>query len=210
VVVLDGSVLDVADTNKNVRAFGRPAASRGKSGFPQLRFVTLLESGTHILFGAEMGGYHTGEATLAKKVVPRLPADALCLADRNFFSYALWKVALATGAALLWRVRDDLILPKLKRLPDGSYLTKIYPSGSARAKDRHGIPARLIQYKLGGQGEEYFLLCSIVDPRKFPWPLARTAVGLSANRSKKSLIAARSGAGWLASDCSALRRISSR
>lgn len=167
-VVLDGSVLDVADTSKNVRAFGRPAASRGKSGFPQLRFVTLLESGTHILFGAEMGGYRTGEATLAKKVIPRLPADALCLADRNFFSYALWKAALATGAALLWRVRDDLILPKLKRLPDGSYLTMIYPSSSARAKDRDGIPARLITYRLGGQGEEYRLLCSILDPRKAP------------------------------------------
>jgi Insertion element 4 transposase N-terminal/Transposase DDE domain len=167
-VVLDGSVLDVADTSKNVRAFGRPAASRGKSGFPQLRFVTLLESGTHILFGAEMGGYRTGEATLAKKVIPRLPPDALCLADRNFFSYPLWKAALATGAALLWRVGDHLILPKLKRLKDGSYLTEIYPSSSARTRDRHGIPARLITYRLGGQGDEYRLLCSIIEPKKAP------------------------------------------
>lgn len=167
-VVLDGSALDVADTSKNVRAFGRPAASRGKSGFPQLRFVALLESGTHVLFGAEMGGYHTGEVTLARKVVTRLPADALCLADRNFFGYPLWKAALATGAALLWRVRDDLTLPKLKRLKDGSYLTKIYPSSRARAKDLYGIPARLIEYRLGGGGETYRLLCSIVDPRKAP------------------------------------------
>lgn len=167
-VVLDGSVLDVADTRKNERAFGRPGASRGKAGFPQLRFVTLLENGTHVMFGAEMAGYHTGEATLAKKVIPRLPPDALCLADRNFFSYSLWKSALATGAALLWRVRADLILPKLKRLPDGSYLTKIYPSPAARAKDRDGIPARLIEYRLGGGGQEYRLLCSIMDPRKAP------------------------------------------
>jgi hypothetical protein len=167
-VVLDGSVLDVADTRKNERAFGRPGASRGKAGFPQLRFVTLLENGTHVMFGAEMAGYHTGEATLAKKVIPRLPPDALCLADRNFFSYSLWKSALATGAALLWRVRADLTLPKLKRLSDGSYLTKIDPSPAARAKDRAGIPARLIEYRLGGRGEEYRLLCSIMDQRKAP------------------------------------------
>jgi hypothetical protein len=168
VVVLDGSVLDVADTPKNERAFSRPVASRGKSAFPQLRFVTLLESATHVMFGAEMGGYRTGEKTLARKVITRLPPDALCLADRGFFSYPLWKAALATGAALLWRVRDDLTLPKLRRLPDGSYLTKIYPSPDARSRDCHGIPVRLIEYRLGGKGEQYLLLCSILDWRKAP------------------------------------------
>jgi transposase IS4-like protein/DDE family transposase len=167
-VTLDGSTLDVADTKPNERAFGRPGSARGKSGFPQLRFVTLLENGTHVLFGAELGRYNTGEATLARKVVGRLPAEALCLADRNFFSYPLWKAALARGAALLWRARSDLILPKLKHLSDGSYLTKIYPSPRARARDVDGIWARLITYRLGKGREEYRLLCSILDPRKAP------------------------------------------
>lgn len=167
-VTLDGSALDVADTKRNERAFGRPGVIRGKSGFPQLRFVTLLENGTHVMFGAEFGRCNTGEATLAKKVVARLPSDALCLADRYYFSYPLWKAALATGAALLWRLRSGLVVPKLKRLPDGSYLTKIYPSPHARARDIHGIPARLITYRLGKRREEYQLLCSILDPRKAP------------------------------------------
>ena len=167
-VSLDGSTLDVADTKQNERAFGRPGSGRGKSGFPQLRFVTLLENGTHVLFGAELGSYRTSEAKLAKKVVTRLPADALCLADRYFFSYPLWQAALMSGAALLWRMRSDLVLPKLKRLSDGSYLTKIYPSARARARDIGGIPARLITYRLGKGREEYRLLCSIMDPRKAP------------------------------------------
>ena len=167
-VTLDGSTLDIADTKRNERAFGRPGSARGKAGFPQLRFVTLLENGTHVLFGAELGRCNTSEITLAKKVVPRLPADSLCLADRHFFSYALWKAALATGAALLWRARATLILPKLKRLSDGSYLTKIYPSPRARARDIGGIPARLITYRLGKGRQEYRLLCSIMDPRKAP------------------------------------------
>ncbi len=167
-VVLDGSVLDVADTRKNEQAFGRPTASRGKSGFPQIRFVTLLENGTHVMFGAEMGAYRIGERTLARKMIKNLPPDALCLADRGFFSYVFWNEALATGAQLLWRVRDDLTLPKLRRLSDGSYLTKIYPSWEARSRDRGGIEARLIEYTLGGKGEQYRLLCSIVDCRKAP------------------------------------------
>lgn len=167
-VSLDGSTLDVADTKQNERAFGRPGSGRGKSGFPQLRFLTLLENGTHVLFGAELGSYRTSEAKLAKKVVARLPADALCLADRYFFSYPLWQAALMSGAALLWRMRSDLVLPKLKRLSDGSYLTKIYPSARARARDIGGIPARLITYRLGKGREEYRLLCSIMDPRKAP------------------------------------------
>ena len=37
------------------RAYGRPAASRGASAYPQLRFVSLLEAGTHVLFGTRMG-----------------------------------------------------------------------------------------------------------------------------------------------------------
>jgi hypothetical protein len=167
-VTLDGSALDVADTRPNERAFGRPGAIRGKSGFPQLRFVTLLENGTHVMFGAEVGPCSTGEATLARKVVARLPADSLCLADRYYFGYPLWKAALASGAALLWRVRAGLVFPKLKRLPDGSYLTKVYPSPRARARDVDGIPARLITYRLGKGRQEYRLLCSITDPRKAP------------------------------------------
>src|SRR5918912_4505326 len=50
-VSLDGSCLDVADTAENCAAFGRPEASRGASAFPQLRFVALVENGTHVLFG---------------------------------------------------------------------------------------------------------------------------------------------------------------
>src|SRR3954454_6835569 len=49
-VSLDGSCLDVADTAENEAAFGRPGAGRGESAFPQVRFVALVENGTHVLF----------------------------------------------------------------------------------------------------------------------------------------------------------------
>src|SRR4051794_6945456 len=126
-VSLDGSCLDVADTAENDDAFGRPEASRGESAFPQVRFVALVENGTHVLFGARLGGFADGETTLARDALTALRAGMLCLADRQFFGHALWREAAATGADLLWRVKRNLRLPRETRLTDGSYLTTIYP-----------------------------------------------------------------------------------
>jgi len=119
-VSVDGSTLEVADTQENEKAFGRPPASRGTSAYPQVRFVSLVENGTHVLFGTRLGGYHDGEVTLAHKALPSLRKEMLCLGDRNFFGFDLWKKARATGADLLWRVKKNLRLPCEKRLSDGS------------------------------------------------------------------------------------------
>lgn len=54
VVTIDGFILDVAESEENVKAFGRPGSSRGKSAYPQVRVVGFLENGTHAFFGAEM------------------------------------------------------------------------------------------------------------------------------------------------------------
>src|SRR3954467_3075850 len=92
-VSLDGSCLDVADTAENEAAFGRPGAGRGESAFPQLRFVALVENGTHILFGARLGGFAEGETTLAHGALPALGPGMLCLADRQGFGHARWRGA---------------------------------------------------------------------------------------------------------------------
>jgi hypothetical protein len=111
-VSLDGSCLEVADTDENRTAFGLPGASRGASAFPQLRFVALVENGTHVLFGTRQGRFADGETTLAYDVLTALRPGMLCLADRQFFGHALWQVATATGADLLWRVKHNLRLPR--------------------------------------------------------------------------------------------------
>src|ERR1019366_2006251 len=125
-VSMDGSTLDVADEEGNAEAFGRPGSSRGESAYPQLRFVSLAEIGTRVLFGSRMADYATSEIALAKTVLPALRKAMLCLADRGFFGFEMWKQAAATGADLLWRVKKNLLLPCEKRLPDGSYLSRIY------------------------------------------------------------------------------------
>jgi hypothetical protein len=173
VVSLDGSTLDVADEQVNDAAFGRPVAQRGQSAFPQIRFVSLVENGTHVLFGTQMAGYGTSEMTLAKGVLPRLGQGMLCLADRYFFSFELWQQARATGSELLWRIRKNLQLPCEQRLDDGSYLSRIYPSQQDRQRQRHGVVVRVIDYRLEGvAGAEpiYRLVTTILDPDKAPAP----------------------------------------
>jgi hypothetical protein len=170
-VSLDGSCLDVADTAANGAAFGRPGASRGESAFPQLRFVAVVENGTHVLFGARLGGIGEGETTLARAALPALRWGMLCLADRQFFGYALWQEAAATGADLLWRVRSNARLPREAVLADGSYLTTIYPSEKDRRHRTKGIRVRAIEYRLEGVADAeplYRLVTTILDPARAP------------------------------------------
>jgi hypothetical protein len=170
-VSLDGSCLDVADTGENRAAFERPGASRGASAFPQLRFVALVENGTHVLFGARLGGFTAGETTLAHDVLTALRPNMLCLADRQFFGHALWQVAAATGADLLWRVKRNVRLPRAAVLADGSYLTTIYPSEKDRRYEANGVRVRVVEYRLEGVAEAeplYRLVTTILDPAQAP------------------------------------------
>jgi len=170
-VSLDGSTLDVADTAANDRAFGRPGASRGSAAYPKIRFVGLLENGTHVLWAAQVDSYATDEITLAQAVVPALRKGMLCLADRFFPGYELWQKAAQTGAELLWRVRQKARLEVDRRLPDGSYLSRIYRSTSDRRNQRHPITVRVIEYRLQdvpGAEPIYRLITTILDPRSAP------------------------------------------
>lgn len=170
-VSVDGSTFDVADEKVNEDAFSRPGASRGGSAYPQIRFVCLVENGTHVLFGSQMDGYRTGEITLAKAVLPSLKEGMLCLADRNFFGFDLWKLASGTGADLLWRMKKNMRMAREKPLPDGSYLSHVYPSERDWRHQTNGTALRVIDYRLEGvEGAEplYRLATTILDPDKAP------------------------------------------
>src|ERR1043166_3881152 len=170
-VSLDGSTLDVADTAENEKAFGRPGASRGASAFPKVRFVGLLENGTHVLWAARIDKYATDEIALARAVVPALRKGMLCLADRFFPGYQLWRKAAQSGAELLWRVRQNARLEIDERLTDGSYLSRIYLSTSDRRNRRKAIVVRVIEYRLKdvpGADPIYRLITTILDHKLAP------------------------------------------
>ena len=145
-VAVDGTTISTYDSPQNAAAFGRPAAPRrgpvpvagpGKSANPQLRLVTLIACGTRGLLDAAIGparGKGTGERALAGQLPGSLQPGMLLLADRNFYSYQLWNAAAATGADLLWRVRDSMHLPVVRQLPDGWYLAHVNDPRAVQAR----------------------------------------------------------------------------
>lgn len=174
VMSLDGSTLDVSDTLGNEQAFGRPSSSRGVNAtgaFPQLRLVGLLENGTHVIVGAEFGSYATSENELADAVLPRLTREMLCLADRGFLGFDLWRSASTTGAALVWRASSSVGLPVLERLADGSYRSELRWNYFCKSTDRSPISVRVVEYTLVGMPQakaSYRLVTNILEPERAP------------------------------------------
>ena len=181
VMAIDGLVLDVADTPANQQEFGRSGNDETSGPFPQVRLVAVGECGTHAVVDAALGGVTTGEQTLAAQLISRFTPDMLVLADRNFHSYQAWQQAVATGAALLWRVSATLTLPVVEWLPDGSYRSVlINPKIRGRRRETllaaaaagadldpaQAMVARVVEYTIEdrpGSGELFCLITSLLD-----------------------------------------------
>jgi hypothetical protein len=138
---IDGLEWDVPDTAANAAEFGYPSGKGGvRAAFPKARAVTIAECASHAPVLAAIGpctSKGSGEQSLARELYPLLEEDWLLIADRNFCNWQDWCTAADTGAALLWRVKSDLILQPLEFYRDGSYqsvLVNPKVKGGARRK----------------------------------------------------------------------------
>jgi len=179
-VSLDGATLDVPDLPRNEAAFGRPGASRGRSGFPQLRFVSLLECGTHVLFGAGQGPYASSETELARAGRGRVRARA-----RHAVPGGPPVLRLrAVEAGRLHRGRPALADPEEPGVSlHGAAARRLVPQPDLplapgdRKQDRHGLPVRVIEYRLEGLEDAgprfarcplYRLVTTLLEPEEAP------------------------------------------
>jgi hypothetical protein len=183
-LAIDGFDVDLPDTEENVAEFGYAGSGDNRSAFPKARVVALAECGTHAFLAAEVDGWSVGEKTMAGRLYPRLRRDELLTADRNFYSFDGWSVAVRTGAALLWRAPSQLRLPVIEVLVDGTYTSVVISPvirGARRDRiieaarvgaeldpdDAHLV--RVIEYDVpdragNGTGELIVLLSTIVKP----------------------------------------------
>jgi hypothetical protein len=153
-VAWDGTGIDVAGTPGNTREFG---VTQG--GNPQVRLLALTGCGTHAIIDAAFDGVEkASEHKLARRLLHALSPGMLLLADRNFAGHELWGQVTAAGADMAWRIKKNLVLPPLRILDDGSFLT-IMPTpaenarfGQARARGKplrrlpEGHLIRVIEY----------------------------------------------------------------
>jgi hypothetical protein len=170
---LDSTVLDLPDTPANAHAFGRPGTARAPGAFPQLRLLALCELGTHAICGLSIKPCRRNEQLMVPALLDQLEPGMLLLWDRGFFSYDLVHRVLVRGAHLLARVQTRLTLTPVRRLDDGSYLAKLYPSAQARGQDREGLLIRVIEYTHDdphrpGGGERHRLITDLLNPEDLP------------------------------------------
>jgi hypothetical protein len=171
---IDGTVFDLPDTPDNERIFGRGGNQRSPNAFPQVRVLALCELGTHAVCDFACRPIKHGEQAMVPTLMRSLQPGMLLLWDRNFFGFDLIRNVLERGSHLLARVKtSQLVFRRLHDLPDGSYLTKIYPSPADRVKDCNGRLVRLIEYTHNdptrqGCGEKHRLLTDLVDPADLP------------------------------------------
>jgi len=135
--------------------------------------VALGEAGTRAVVGVQAGTYGEGEMTLARGLLGRLSAGMLCLCDRYYYGFDLWEEARQTGADLLWRIKKNLVFPAEETLPDGSYLSRAFPSDRRQRKGHPGVRVRVIPYQLDDPARPraeplYRLVTTILDPKEAP------------------------------------------
>jgi hypothetical protein len=172
-MALDGFVIDVADTPANERAFGRPQSGRAAGAFPQVQVLSLCEVGTHVLWRSLLKPHNRSEVLMARYVLRFLVENMLLLWDRNFLCYGLVRQIQQRKAHLLARIKKNLVFTLLRRLSDGSYLAKLYPSPRHRERDEGGIVVRIIEYTFDdpgrpGSGEKHRLLTTLLAAGRHP------------------------------------------
>jgi hypothetical protein len=208
-VAIDGTTGGVADSPAGAAAFGRPGTTAGgKAAGPAIRLVILLACGTRGLLDAVFGpvrGKGSGEPALAGQLLGHLRKGMLVLADRNFYSWALWHAAAGTGADLLWRVKSSMDLTVLRELPDGSCLAHVNDPAAVHARNARngqrrrrgstlppqtgplpGMRVRVIEFRLEVTADDgtvrtgrYRLITTLLDWRAFP------AAGLAAAYARR-------------------------
>lgn len=162
-VVVDGTLITVADSTANLRRYVKQRCNNGGSGYPTLRLSALLTCGTRSVIDAVFDPSTTGEITQAHRLTRSLRAGMLLLADRNYAAADLITAFTATGADLLIRCKTGRKLPLIHRCHDGSWLSII------AGQHVRVVEARIsITTTAGSHTGEYRLITTLLDPRRYP------------------------------------------
>ena len=172
VVVIDGTCLELPDSDENARVFGRPGSRPGtRAAFPKARLVILVEAGTHLIFDALMCPYKMGERVRALKLLRSVTPEMLLMWDRGLHSYAMVEATVSKGCEYLGRIPSNVKFLNETQLDDGSYLSWIYPSGKLRKKGFQPIQVRVIEYTIENYDRpeaqiRYRLITSLLEAEK--------------------------------------------
>jgi hypothetical protein len=165
-VAFDGcNSVKIPDTDRNRSWIGRIRGRMSWAGYPTLRLMTLIETGTRGLLGATVGSVSSRDETaLARRLLPLLRPGMLVLMDRGFDAGWFFAEITRTGAMLLCRARCSRRPQVRGHLSDGSYLSCL-----------DGLAVRIIEAGVkvtGADGTHVAdsdrLITTLTDHRRYP------------------------------------------
>lgn len=171
---MDGTTMNVPDSDKNFETYGKPFSRDGDAGYPKVRLVALMATRSRILVDANFGPYTgkgTGETTLAAGFWSGIPDHSVLLFDRLFFDTGRVASFLSEGTERHFVTREskNLSYQVIKELRGGEQIIEIPLSAAARAAnpDHPGvIRARRIPYQFDDHPESA-LITSLLDTKRY-------------------------------------------
>lgn len=170
----DGTQLCIQDSEENFKVFGKPGGRGGSNdaGYPQLRFVGLMNLSTRLLAGARAGPLSQSEHELVKDLLGLIPNNSLTILDRGFNSYRTYLELVTNGINrhFMIRIKSDTPYKEIEQLSDGSVLALIMPPEYLLKEDPDlggPIKVRIISYQHEG-GVPSRMAVTLLDPEVYP------------------------------------------
>jgi len=170
---VDGTTARVPDSPDNRAFFGSQDAgkTRGLSGYPLTRIVTLMALRSHLIVAAAMGPYRD-ERPMAVELWPKLPDNSLAIVDRHFLAANILLPIQSSGSNRHWltRAKARSKWSVVKKLGVGDDLVEVEVSREARRKNPE-LPRswlmRAVRYQRPGFRPQT-LLTSLLDHSAYP------------------------------------------
>jgi hypothetical protein len=165
-VAFDGTSLQLPDRDPVTARFPKRRGEERETGYPLLRLVTLVETGTRAILAAAFGPEHDGELAYAHSLLTHVRARMLVLADAGFDAWEFLRDTRATAAHFLVRSSARRCPTIQLRLPDGSYLARL---GGGK------LPVRVVEAWITVtledgtvRREQWRLVTSLMDHTRYP------------------------------------------
>lgn len=172
---VDGTVLQVPDSDGNRETFGGLNAGGVKSAYPAVRLVVLMALRSHTLAAARFGGVaNSHEQSLARSIWDEIPDNSLVLMDRGLTSVRTFVGLREVGTNRHWmtRARKNNTWRVVESLGTDDDLIEVTVHAGTRIDNSdvelpRSYQARAIRYKIGS-ADEATILTSLTDAKAFP------------------------------------------
>ena len=177
VKVVDGSSVQLQDTDVNQAEYPQSSEQKPGCGFPIMYICALMGLASGALLDASVGGGQGHERSLFRKLWSSLDEGDILLGDRGFISYADFAMLLKLGVDVVMRQRSKSFTNK-ERINLGHNDWLVFwerPSTLGKWVDRDELVemliVRAVEYTItneDGEEEKAVIFTTLLDRKRYP------------------------------------------